>query len=147
MREIKFRAWVKSDEFNPEGMYGSFKLSDIVQGRMESNIFCENSPPIQEPNWDKIILMQYTGLKDKSGREIYEGDIVRDKTDNYYIEYLKGSFCFIPIYAMKDNTMKWEYKKALSEYWEDMAHDTEIIGNRFENPELLESKRDNKCKK
>ena len=67
MREIKFRAWDKSDNvwleedqfvIYPQGIFDAWLGQD---------------EPLE---MDEVILMQYTGLKDKNGKEIYEGDIV-----------------------------------------------------------------------
>ena len=70
----------------------------------------------------EIELMQSTGLKDKSGVEIYEGDIVtwstEDRRDRFIVEYVGGGYkC--PYHWL----FKWEH--------------TEVIGNIYENPELL----------
>lgn len=74
----------------------------------------------------KCILMQCTGLKDKNGRLIYEGDIVLNGLHNNLIEWYKGGF-WINGFV---NGAKWNIH---------IIHDSlEVIGNIHENPELLE---------
>lgn len=115
MREIKFRAWhIKAKTMlYPEKQWYLFGWKE------------DESQPIE--------IMQYTGLKDKNGKEIYEGDVVKFKIrifEERYQETLhsivfdSGSFCF------KDSCSV----KTLRE-WNSFI---EIVGNKFENPELLE---------
>jgi uncharacterized phage protein (TIGR01671 family) len=76
------------------------------------------------------ILMQYTGLKDKNGVEIYEGDVVEAKgyyQDKYIIEWVYDGW---EIFDGKDGVV------ADFDEWEKL----EVIGNIYENPELLEDK-------
>lgn len=77
-------------------------------------------------------LSQFTGLKDKNGKEIYEGDIIQEDIDNtkteiknYTVKFIDGGFR--PLCNNNDE-------------FEDIIYDlnnTEIIGNIFENPELI----------
>lgn len=116
MRTIKFRAWDNTRAANCS--YDTFTLQELLQGR------CRN--PQDYENWE-----EFTNLLDKNGKEIYEGDIVREFT----------MFPGAPIEVVWNN-------KLLS--WRGMIHGTrdinlaktsysfEIIGNIYENPELLQ---------
>ena len=81
-------------------------------------------------------LMQYTGLKDRNGVEIYEGDIVKDEYDNelYFVWYsdTHARYVISPLAALKFNSQKRrvvDYGTGIKTY--------EVIGNIHENPELL----------
>ena len=117
-REIKFRAWNKKKNIMMEPSHNV--LIDSYDGCPHFS-FGYNEP-MPEPNW---ILMQYTGLKDKNGKEIYEGDVVKDGSVNRVIEWsshrgnrVVGYFAAFTIIDNPDECL-------------------EIIGNRYENPELL----------
>ena len=132
-REIKFRAWVYNDAkwsgTKEIGMFTGFTFSDIESGREESNVYCDDSRIIEEPQWDKIVIMQYTGLKDGEGKDIYEGDIVKflHKEERILnigeISFEDGSF------IVKEKTGAF--------YMNAPFNILEVIGNIYENPELL----------
>jgi len=128
MREIKFRGW------NGEKMlmYSSW----FTLNRNET--LCFEEPPhnyVDDSDVDyptRIIPMQYTGLLDKHGKEIYEGDIVNGASFN-------GSYAYGKIIYWKDRYVI----KPIGRFVEGIAdlyyHVSclEVIGNEFENPELL----------
>ena len=121
MREIKFRAWVK-DATTGERMCNRVRWLDLDNQRI-----CTESG--MQP--DEFILMQYTGLKDKNGREIYEGDILIGKE--------RELICVVTV--VWDRSGYWTYKGYSKElrggYLTDLRR-VEVIGNIYENPELLE---------
>lgn len=117
MREIKFRAWDKEDNkmyYNAERTY-DFGLND-------SDIMEENFGGVL--NNDNFIVMQYTGVKDKSGKEIYEGDIVECfKNELATVKFISG--CFV-----LDST-------SYTETFHNVCGKIKVIGNIYETPDLL----------
>ncbi|MBX3045105.1 MAG: hypothetical protein KIT33_15070 [Candidatus Kapabacteria bacterium] len=119
-RVIKFRAWNEDSKtmLNPVDLSG----------------------PISTYEWlgkKDVALMQYTGLKDKNGDDIYEGDIVIISYDEIYtlipqdfigaVEYMKDGYCV----HNRNESLAFPLYHEFSEW--------EIIGNIYENPELLEN--------
>lgn len=134
VREIKFRAWDKGNkkmiEYVDRLTFGPNRLSPKFS---VGNDICEEK---------NIILMQYTGLKDKNGREIYEGDIlgVPNPTMRYEVKF--GCFnnkedfdniqCGVGFYL--EDSMGSSSIQSL-QFNENTT--LEVIGNIYENPELL----------
>lgn len=85
---------------------------------------------------DSNTICQCTGLKDKNGRVIWENDIVRDKHGNFYKAFWQNNYYqFSWICAKSDVFLigsKWDL-------WSFKSFEIEVIGNIFDNPELLES--------
>ena len=114
MRNIKFRAW------NGEKMTTSFEITS--QGVVASHFGKKEYHP-------DYLLMQYTGLKDKNGKEIYEGDIVKLTAIGGYLQ--DGSFEVENIISFHENFSHDD------RYYQMDKEKIEIIGNIYENPELL----------
>lgn len=121
-REIKFRAWVKDRKAIFEVIlinYATKKVSYLLErvGHLLN---------IVHEEFNDIELMEYTGLKDMKGKEIYEGDIL---FESFGEEYFKVVFENGSFRAEVD-----EYSLDL----EDYAHICEVVGNIYENTELME---------
>lgn len=115
-REIRFRCWANKKMW----AYAVPRLSPAHNGGM---IEVSDRPDGAFNQFVNGVLMQFTGLYDKHGKEVFEGDVV--KQDKYigYVEYDIHTASFKGVY---------EYKQ----------HKIEIIGNVFEHPELLEQNHD-----
>lgn len=122
-REIKFRAW---DSENKDMVY----WEDIENGLIDPYTLFWNCP-------DWIELMQYTGLKDKNGREIYEGDILSDRAVVEWFDELawdglgsphSGFYCEQWFDYGENGQLNYHY---------GFFNNVEVIGNIYENPELL----------
>lgn len=127
----KFRAWhtpFKGKKFGQEMKYGQ-------AGSLLTH--AEMSP-------DKYVLMQSTGLKDKNGVEIFEGDVVSVSVRNGF-DYLDNKVCIVKnsidysglVCATVDEDL--EYQIFNTELFEEYTY--EVIGNIYENSELLEEQR------
>ena len=141
MRELKFRAWNKRyDEmiYPDDGPY-LFELDNqgITVRDTEMETYLQDNSCCYEKYHVDVDIMQYTGLKDRNGVEIYEGDIVEYTASMFGVtEYKKtGKVEFYDsTYMLNDgqNSREWLDKENVNE-WK-----IEVIGNIYKNPEWLE---------
>ena len=125
MKSIKFRAWLKDEK----------KMIDVkaIDFDEDGDVCSVNYPEGKSYcGYDRnnIVLMQYTGMKDKNNMKIFDGDIVKlDETEICFIEW-DEYYC---VYKVKD--------KESDDFLTDFEpNDLEVIGNIWEHPELLEVK-------
>ena len=144
MREIKFRGWdSKYSYMNYKVLVGNLDDQDDNYTAHAAWIDPFKVDYDCEPHWcnfdehSSLILMQYTGLKDKNGKEIFEGDILEFKIYDFNLN-------------RNGWTVRGQVKFACGQFvafnieglCEVLAHGTshmEVIGNIHENPELLEA--------
>jgi uncharacterized phage protein (TIGR01671 family) len=133
MREIKFRAWHTLERY----WIADFMTSLYLTGRSLDDLF---------NHIDHIKVMQFTGLLDKNGKEIYEGDVCVVPNG---MMYSKVAQTMVPgKYRVYWNDDRWGLKAGNGDDYDNGDYyrgddinnwnEAEIIGNIYENPELLE---------
>ena len=138
-REIKFRAWDNENKYMITSKQGIFTaLRNSMNITVQDNGYYNNGD-LLKPNKEKYTLMQYTGLKDKNGVEIYEGDILETCENygigecwlKYEVKYNKELAQFILFPVIENGTYNnnnWD--TPIYSYHEQAR---EIIGNIYEN--------------
>lgn len=128
MREIEFRAWLIDEK----------KMIDVKAIDWDENgdIFSINYPSGKAYSGyakDNIELMQYTGLIDRIGNKIYEGDIVKIWGRGFTTKL----GCVNAIVVFEEAQFAFYINERYYTIWKDSCEMYEVIGNIYENPELL----------
>ena len=135
MREIKFRAWDKT----------SNRMDEVYS--LNKGGLCQTRNGRYHLRADECVLMQFTGLHDKNGKEIYEGDVVRcfgiyDKGERISDDGLWEIYWRFDRWHLRRGEEQWDngdYYSGDDVYWSepDGSRKMEVIGNIYEHPELL----------
>lgn len=116
----KFRAWDKKRKVMVYGVYP----------KPDGYIYAQLTPTA-ETMWLNAEIMQFTGLTDKNGKEIYEGDVIEHWDNKYIVPN------FIPLDRSYEATNIKDNENG-SDDWMSMSNvDWEVIGNIYENPKLF----------
>ena len=150
---LKFRAW---DGAKKEMFKDTFAITESGQVVVVEQEFVTSPPDYVFV--DHLVIMQSTGIKDKNGKEIFEGDILKfnDEWCDYgYEGYVDGSIDGINYVEIKAETTYFTFGEtripessltdlvenehySFEELVNERSYEFEIIGNIYENPELLE---------
>jgi uncharacterized phage protein (TIGR01671 family) len=144
-REIKFRG---KSIYSGEWFYGSLNKLDFNDGQRDVCGSYITSLENRSEEVDNDTVGQFTGLKDKNGKEIYEGDIVKFGQYEYQIIYEIGGFGLLDVAGLmigkiggiNDHVYSLQVLYLECCWEESSAFDLEVIGNIHDNPEFLESK-------
>lgn len=138
-RAIKFRVWDK--KYNR--MFTPTDNLTVVWDKYEgSNLVCSvedaSGSKALSDDADEYVIMQYTGLRDKHGKDIYEGDIIKSHNSEgnpflSLVVWKSESACFRGTSRYDENT----FMRGYGERPPELFYLFEIIGNRFENPDLI----------
>ena len=147
MRPLKFRAWdTVTKQWLEVGfhLFGEVTCFDIVRQKLVPNPAKPDEPSLIRLN--DVIVTQFTGLHDRKGKEIYEGDVVRTP--------LNGDMrlvCFGEYVCENDDSLErdpshlgWFLRggeKSIDESLQGAPEIFEILGNRYEHPHLLDALR------
>ena len=115
MRDIKFRAFMKDEN----------RIIDNI-------IFHEFEDINTQFEDDELIFMQYTGLKDKNGVEIYEGDIIKDGSRLWKIQ-------ISPIYGIFFILTKGGHSRCYGDFVSYLVDEFKVIGNIYKDSHLLDN--------
>lgn len=132
----RYRVWVKTEKrivFSDDILSIDYENKEIVTQQVYFVNGLPDDRDIYCYDFDEIELMQSTGLKDKNGKGIFEGDIVKMAKDVY------SEPTYYEVVRHRGGAYRLESKQHGCELW--LRHtDCEVVGNIYENPELLEDK-------
>jgi uncharacterized phage protein (TIGR01671 family) len=129
MRELKFRAWDSETDM----MYKIVSLNVRRNGTVSGSIWRKELKGREGRTIQNPPIMQFTGLQDKNGKEIYEGDIVKVWHEgDFEDKYMKG----VVEYSTASCGYFIDYSKRGVQIMMKKYEEFEVIGNIYENPDL-----------
>lgn len=129
-RQYKFRAWDKKD-FKIRKVLGMSFEHDTISVKLNDEEYLQDDA-------SRFELMQYTGLKDKNGTEIYEGDILYVDQIGTVDRYLPNKKNIGVRYDESDTSFVYDEDNGMVIGLFTLQDELKIVGNIYENPELLE---------
>lgn len=126
MKELKIKAWLKKEK-KMVSIIGIDFNYEYIRYTEDDNLF---NSDYKVAEFKDIELLEFTGLKDNGGQELYEADVIKfnDGVDDIY---------GLISYDDEDGTYRVSYEN-ITEHLSDREGDFEIVGNIFENPDLHE---------
>ena len=151
MREIKFRVFDKKIGKIFKAHDLRFTAEEAIYEVCHDTIRDDGGKHWEFTDFKEVVLMQYTGLKDKNGKEIYEGDILEyvsymrdenkrkeivefdEKCGGWYVHKQADTLSDV---LFKQHNEEWQLKQ---NYKPSIKHKVRVIGNIYENPELTQT--------
>lgn len=130
MNDIKFRAYIKKLKWVVTVMSIDFACKFI-------EVDLSGNGDTADYDFDEIELMQYAGLKDRNGNDVYEGDVIKATNFNpplFKIQFLEGGFCALNL----DEDTEFPLSLDINMFYPSVGCQIEVIGNIYENEELME---------
>ena len=126
MKEFKMKAWLKKEK-KMVAIIGIDFNYEYIRYTEDDNLF---NSDYKTAEFKDIELLQFSGVKDNGGQELYEADVIKfnDGIDDIY---------GLISYDDEDGTYRVSYEN-ITEHLSDLEGDFEIVGNIFENPDLHE---------
>lgn len=128
MKDIKFKVWDR--QLKQMCVVDSIEFIDELEGRPGVNAFARDGKIAYWIEKENAVLLQYTGLLDKNGKEIYEGDILKIETDKPMAVGWSNKFASFIL-----NKDGWAFSHWFGESCN--PKDCEVIGNTYQNPDLI----------
>jgi len=135
-RQVKFRIWDENKKVMAPVRMESIRRSEeldysFTDGEIDHGDYLSLESNTRDFEPDNIVLMQFTGLLDRNSKEIYEGDILRDEKEQLGVVFWYGAS-----FRIEWQMRSYDGSRPVMEIDNCFSYSI-VIGNYFENPELL----------